>query len=352
MSNKRKVLIFTPGGAGGAERMSIFFGRNLPKELFDVKYVIIGRLRKIYNLIPDDYPVDCVSVRNKYAFSTLRIWWKIIKEKPDVVFTSQEAYNPRVIIASKLACKKVVVRSSNMIGSYTRARYISIVLTYPWADLLIAQQEQMKKEMIKLLKVNPNKIVTIHNPIDTKNINTLCNSSSPYPIDERIKFVNVGRINHAKAQDIAIRAMRIVKKKIPNAHLYFVGGYSKKNEYYIDLINLVKQLQLDDCIHFIGYDENPYKWVKYADCFVFPSRIEGLPNALIEATYLKVPCVASRSLNIIDDIIKDGQNGFVIPVNDTDNFAQAMIDSIKMKNCKMIYIPGNCQDFTNILKSI
>lgn len=349
---KPKVLIFTPGGAGGAERMSVLIGKLLPKDQFDVKFVIIGRLRKIYNILPDDYHIDCIPVRNRYAFSTLRIWWKIIHEKPDVVFTSQEAYNPRVIIASKLARKKVVVRSSNMIGSYTKSRYRLVVMTYPWADIIIAQQEQMKEEMIKLLKINPNKIVTIHNPIDTTNINLLCKSPSPFPEDGSINFVNVARINHAKAQDIAIKALKIVKRTIPNAHLYFVGGYSKKSDYYTNLINLVKQFHLEECVHFIGYDNNPYKWVKYSNCFILPSRIEGLPNALIEASFLNVPCVASRCLDIIDDIIKNGQNGYVVTLNDIEKFAQAMIDSIKIKDCKMIYKPGNGQDFINLLKSI
>ena len=112
----KKILIFLPGGGGGAERMSVLIGKILPKESFYVKYVVVGRLRTVYSVIPAGYEVECIPVHNIYCFSTLRIWWKIFREKPDIVFASQAAYNPRVIIASRLAKCKVVIRSSGMIA--------------------------------------------------------------------------------------------------------------------------------------------------------------------------------------------------------------------------------------------
>ena len=74
----KKILIFTPGGVGGAERMSVLIGKLLPQEHYNVKYIVVGRLRNIYNILPDGYAVDCIPVLNKYAFSTLRIWGKIL----------------------------------------------------------------------------------------------------------------------------------------------------------------------------------------------------------------------------------------------------------------------------------
>lgn len=47
MSQQKKVLIFTPGGVGGAERMSVLIGKLLPKKHFAVKFYIIGRLNTI-----------------------------------------------------------------------------------------------------------------------------------------------------------------------------------------------------------------------------------------------------------------------------------------------------------------
>lgn len=345
---RKKVLIFTPGGVGGAERMSVLIGKLLPQESYDVKYIVIGRLHNIYNILPEGYAVDCIPVLNKYALSTLRIWWKIRREKPDLVFTSQVAYNPRVIIAAKLSGCRVVVRSSGMVGDYRGSKLRGVKRTYPWADRIIAQQEDMREEMLKMLKVNPEKIVTIHNPLDCSEIDRLSSAPSPYPDNNEVIYVEAASVNHRKAQDIAIKAFSFVKRAIPEARLYFVGVYEKESAYFQGLQKLIDELGLKEYIHFVGYDKNPFKWVKNADCFVFPSRAEGLPNALVEASYLGVPCAAARCLNIVDEIIKDGKNGYVVDVDDVDGMAQAMIKAIQLHNCKMEYHPGTVEDFVNL----
>ena len=349
---KRKILIYTPGGVGGAERMSLLIGKILPKEKYDVKIVVLGRLRGIYNIMPDDIDVDCIPVRNIYAFSTFRIWRNILKEKPDLVFVSQSSYNPRVIVASKLAGRKVIVRSSGMIRTYPWFKLLQVRMTYPMADKLIAQQEEMRYEMIRILKVRPEKVITLHNPVDTQDIERLCEESSPYPDDESVNYVYVARIIPTKAHDVAIKSMAKVKMAIPDAHLYFVGGYDENSEHYINIVKLISDLQLQSCVHFIGYDKNPFRWVKNADCFIFPSRIEGLPNSLIEASYLGVPCVAARCLAIVDDIVKNGQNGFVVDVDDIEGFSQAMIDAVKIKECKMVYSPSCAEDYSALIDDV
>ena len=332
--------------------MSVLIGKLLPKDRFEVKYVILGRLRNICNIMPNDIESDCIPVRNIYEFSTLRIWWKILKEKPDMVFTSQAAYNPRVIVASRFAGRKVVVRSSGMVNRYSKHKFKEVRLTYRLADKLIAQQENMREQIINLLAIHPDKIVTIHNPFDSFEIDRLGSVESPYSNDDSINFVNVASINPNKSQDVTIKALAIVRRTFSNAHLYFIGSYDENNAYYKGLIKQIKEQELNDCVHFIGFDKNPYKWVKNANCFVLSSKIEGFPNALIEASHLGVPCVTTQCLNLMDDIIKDGQNGYVVDVDDVEGLAQAMIKACNLKDCKMIYQPGSAEDFSNLFESI
>jgi glycosyltransferase involved in cell wall biosynthesis len=352
MINRKKILIFTPGGVGGAERMSVLIGKLLPKDRFDVKYVVIGRLRNIYNILPEGYDVDCIPVRSIYAFSTLRIWWKILTEKPDVVFTSQAAYNPRVIIASRLAGRKVVVRSSGMVKRYSKCKFREVKFTYPLADKLIAQQEDMREQIINLLNVCPDKIVTIHNPIDSYDIDMLASAGSPFSQDASVNYVNVASINPNKSQDIAIKALAVVRQRLSNADLYLIGNYDENSDYYKRLIKLINRQKLGDCVHFIGYDKNPYKWVKNANCFILSSKIEGFPNALIEASYLGVPCVTTRCLKLMDDIIENSRNGYVVDVDDVEGMAQAMMKAVNIKKCEMIYKPGETEDFINVFRNV
>lgn len=352
MSERRKVLIFTPGGLGGAERMSVLIGKLLPQEKFYVKYVVIGTLRNVYNILPDNYDVDCIPVANRYAFSSLRIWWKIMRERPDVVFSSQASYNPRVIIAAKLARRKIIIRSSGMVGGYSKMKYSEVKFTYRFADLVIAQQEEMREQIINLLNVDSKRAITVHNPIDVQSIDKLANEQSPYSDDDAVRFVNVASVNSNKAQHICIGAFSIVKKNISNAKLYIIGLYDESNEYYKNLLNLVKENELEDSVQFVGFDKNPYRWVKNADCFVFSSREEGFPNSLIEASYLGIPCATTRCLKVMDEIIMEGQNGYVVDVDDIDGLANAMEKSIKIEQVHSVYCPGTKETFSRLFNDI
>ena len=347
-AKRNKILIFTPGGVGGAERMSVLIGKLLSKDKYEVKYVVLGRGCEIYDIIPEGYEVDTIPVHNIYCFSTLRIWWKIMQEKPDFVFVSQVSYNPRVILAAKLAGRKVVIRSSGMLSDYTGAKLRNVKWTYPMADKIIAQQEEMQEDIIRVLNANPNKVKTIHNPLDTANIDILSKASSPYTTECSVNFVQSASVNRRKAQDVSIQALAIVRQKIPDAHLYIIGRYKKEDDYYQKLVKQVDTLNLNGFVHFVGYDNNPFRWIKNADCFVFPSRAEGLPNALIEASYLGIPCVATRCLNIINEIIKIGQNGYIVEVDDVNGFALAMIRAVKLSYCKMIYKPGTKEEIQHL----
>lgn len=133
-----------------------------------------------------------------------------------------------------------------------------------------------------------------------------------------------------------------------NAHLYLVGGFDKNSKYYQEISSLIINNNLQNDIHVIGYDSNPYKWMKYCDCFVLPSRIEGLPNALIEAMYLKRPVVAARCIPIISNIIEQGYNGFLVEKEDYNNMANAMIKAITLKNFEMTYKPSTSLDFIKL----
>lgn len=349
---KRKILIFTIGGVGGAERMCVNIAKILNSNEFCVQIVVVGTMNSIYNIIPEDLDVDCIPLHNIYCMATLRIWWKIVTYKPDVVFSSLALLNMRTIIAAKLAGRQIIVRSSSMVSNYKKRTYMLLRLIYPFADKLIAQQEDMRQEISKKMNIPLSKIFTLQNPINTENINSLKNSPSPFPSNGGINYVNVARISETKGQDILIKAFVKVKRENPNAHLWFIGVYSEKNSYFQKLVNLSKTYNLDDCIHFVGYDKNPFRWTNHADCFVLPSRQEGLPNALIEASYIGVPCVATKCLDMISQIIKDGYNGYIVPVDDVDGMAEAMIKSIYLKNFEMIYNPSKPEEFVNAFSMV
>ena len=101
-------------------------------------------------------------------------------------------------------------------------------------------------------------------------------------------------------------------------------------------------------MHFTGFSDNPYKWLKYADCFVLASRREGLPNTLIEASYVGVPVVATKCLGVISDIVKDGYNGYMVEMDDVDGMSDAMAKAVLLRDFTMVYKGATKNDFVSL----
>ena len=176
----------------------------------------------------------------------------------------------------------------------------------------------------------------------------MANGDNPYStIDESIKYVWTANFMQtgSKGQDILVRAFKRVHELIPKSHLYLLGDTLGKNSYYTVILNYVEENNLLDCVHIVGFKKNPYPWIKNANCFVLPSRVEGLPNSLVDAMFLCRPVVATRCIPMIERMIEEGVNGYSVPVGDIELMADAMIKAINLKPEKMVYRPSEAKDF-------
>lgn len=347
---KKKVLFFTHSATGGAERITVTIGKMLPKDEYEVKFVLIDKTKgSIANFIPDSYDVKYILYPNIWCGVTPRIIKLLRKEKPYAVFSTSMEISARVLLAARLVGNiKTVIRNCNYFSTIRWDQLLLCRGTYKYADWIIAQQEEMKEDILKhITDVCPDNILPLHNPLDIETIEAKSSAPSPYPDDDSIKYVWVARFHKSKGQDILAKAFVKVAKQNEKTHLYFVGkedtqGFSQQ------VHQIVEEGGVADRVHFVGFDTNPYRWVKYCDCFVLPSRIEGLPNALIEAQYLHRPAVAATCIPIIKRIIKDGVTGYTVPTEDSDAMAEAMLKAPALGNINMVYEGAKKEDFIKL----
>ena len=92
--------------------------------------------------------------------------------------------------------------------------------------------------------------------------------------------------------------------------------------------------------------------MNHADCFVMPSRLEGLPNALIDAMYLGKPVVATRCIPIIERIVRNSYNGIVVEPDNVEALAEGMRKATLLKDTRMIYQPATGRDFVSLFNSV
>lgn len=341
----KKILIFLPGGVGGAERVGVTIGKILQNSSYKVQFVIFGNSdSKINTIIPTDF--NCFFIRNNYL-RWFRMNALIRRESADVVFAPCRAVSRDLIMSTKpfgLKCK-VIARSDNPL--YTMKPWMRWFIrhSFKYADIVIAQQKEMKEEIVNEYPVPSNKVVVLHNPIDYELIDKQGSAESPYKHGKEIevRYVWVARVSESKTKghDYLLKAFKIVHEHNPLAHLYCVGKYDSNGLFFKELSGYIKEHRLDNNVHFVGFDSNPHRWVKNADCFVLPSRVEGLPNALIEAMYLGKPVVATRCLPIIDRIVEDGKNGYRVEIGDIDAMAEAMVKALALSDIRFTYKPAD-----------
>jgi glycosyltransferase involved in cell wall biosynthesis len=84
-------------------------------------------------------------------------------------------------------------------------------------------------------------------------------------------------------------------------------------------------LDIADNIAFLGYQDNPYKYMKRASVFVLSSLQEGFGNVIVEAMACGAPVVATDCKSGPGEIIQDGINGLLVPVQDEEALAAAML---------------------------
>ena len=348
----KKVIFFLPGDFGGAEKIAITIAKSLPLNQYKVKFVFLcNHVGNIREYIPEQYETKHIRIKNLWDFTPIRILLYLKKEKPYAVYGPMCFLNPHVILGAYGANKriKIIVRNDNFVGYFGFIKRLLLRLTYPLATIIIAQQEEMKQDIVEHLHISKKKVSVLYNPIEKDFIDACIKAPSPY--DEKdlsIKFVQVGRVHPDKGQDILLKAFRLLHSENPNSKLYIIGRFNSNDKYYQDLIRYLSNHHLAKNVYFIGFDKNPYRWIKNADCFVLSSRREGLPNALLEAMYIGVPVVATKCIPIIERIVKNNYNGILIEPNDINTMANAMKRAYCLQNFRMTYTAASQQNIINI----
>ena len=112
--------------------------------------------------------------------------------------------------------------------------------------------------------------------------------------EDAFAFLTVGELIPRKGHELLIRAF--AKSNISGAQLLICGSGREKEH----LTALIKELGISDRAHLLGFRNDIYELLKCADAFVFPSKQEGLPVALMEAMAAGLPCIASRIRGNVD----------------------------------------------------
>lgn len=137
--------------------------------------------------------------------------------------------------------------------------------------------------------------------------------------EDAFAFLTVGELIPRKGHELLIRAF--AKSNISGAQLLICGSGREKEH----LTALIKELGISDRAHLLGFRNDIYELLKCADTFVFPSKQEGLPVALMEAMAAGLPCIASRIRGNVD-LLPDSR--YLFEASDESTLCQLMQDAV------------------------
>jgi len=139
----------------------------------------------------------------------------------------------------------------------------------------------------------------------------------PRPEKSGIRVGTAARLAPQKGVDHFLRAAALVRRRCPQAEFFVIGD--GPNKYWLDTI--IRQLDIGNCIHFLGFRKDALQIVGGWDVFVLASTRETFGLALVEAMSQGVPAVASNAGGI-PEIIDGETTGLLAEAGDAEDFAE------------------------------
>lgn len=188
------------------------------------------------------------------------------------------------------------------------------------ADCCISISNSIKEELL-FGGVPSRKIFSTFNGVDTEVFKPLDAEGSSrkkgsLSLPHKMIVTFVGRFVHRKGIDVLLRAWGRVVSGRPDAHLILIGFGDEE----AGLRDLARNIKIEESVTFLGEITNVIDYLQASDLFVIPSRKEGNPNTLLEASACGLPVVAT-SIGGIVEVVKDGQSGVLVPSDDEEALA-------------------------------
>lgn len=306
---KYKILFVIPSLAGGgAERVFSNIVNHLDDTKFDITLAYLSDEKNVYAIREEVKTINLNSKRLRNApFKILKLIWK---KKPDLIVSTSGHMNSMIMLLKFLIPRqtKIITRqtniasfnfSNNRMKKKLQRKLLSLL---KFSDNIICQSEYMKEDLLKFSKVEATKVSIIFNPVNINEIVSEANQES-HSVSIETNQINIffaGRLNDVKRVPLIIDAFQKFLYHNNNANLYILGE-GPQEEY---LKKYVQDNRIEKKVKYLGFQKNPYKWLKHADLFLLASKHEGMPNILIEVIALGIPILVLEHPGGTIDIIK------------------------------------------------
>lgn len=275
-----------------------------------------------------DTPVDRRGLNPVTDLKLMMKYRRILRnEKPDLVIT----YTIKPNVYGGLACLMAgVPYAVNITGLGTAFQKRSLLRKF----VTFLYKAALKKAKVVYFENAANRQIFIDEKIVTEEKCCLLNGAGvnlerytymPYPTEEKIRFLFMGRVMKEKGVEELFSAMERLCREGENCCLDVLGSYE---ENYADTIH---QYEMEGWLHYHGYQTDVRPFVERAHCFVLPSYHEGMANTNLECAAMGRPVITSDIPGCKEAVV-DGVSGLLCHPQDADSVYAAMKRFMSMPN--------------------
>ncbi len=323
-SVKKKLLFFGYTlQMGGAEKVLVDFLKVLAPE-YEIDLVLLQAKGELLKDVPEGVSVQ--QIRNhSFSYALFRYLPYFRKRKInqianrkdyDVAIGFLEGRSATWVADIQKEIRRIAWIHNDVTKFDIGIPEAEIKASYPQMDEIVVVSEEAKKNFAEKYQIPEEKMTTLYNLIDEEKIGKL--AEVPIPQNNQFTFVNVGKMRPQKRQDRLIEIASRLKQDGYNFQIQIIGNGSEEEK----LKKLAQEKEVMDRVQFLGLQENPYPYVKQADCFVLTSDFEGFGIAVKEALLLKTP-VISTNVTGVKELLENEKYGTLCKI-DTDSVYTAM----------------------------
>ena len=327
-----------------------------------IKYLSIGGLQKVLVRLANEFAdrghrVDLVLAKGEgpladevapnvriVALDSRRMWWGLPnlmrylrQSRPDTLLVAGWQVNVIATWAKLLSLtpfrlvvsvrSNITQQSENSDVWYAPYNPLAVKIFYPLADAIITISRGILKDLADISSRAAKKGNVVYNPTVDRNLIEKSRqevSHLRFAQENGVPvLLGVGRLGPQKNFALLLRAFARLSQR-RNVRLVILGDGNKRGK----LEALAHELDIQDSVDFLGFVENPYKYMANASLLVLSSRFEGFGNVLVEALACGCPVVSTDCPSGPREILEDGKWGRLVPVGDEAALAEAMDEAL------------------------
>ena len=334
----RIALFFSTSGHSGVDRTA---------KLLIPEFIKLGHqvdLLKVRKHGPDIYPMNNLNIidlgtsHTMPALGPVKRYLKSVN--PDVLLADKDRCN-RVALLAKILSKsstRIVVSSGTIMSENLKNRSwlegvfhrFSFNYLYPKAHAIITPSKDAATDLAALSKLSEEQITVVPLPIIADDLLAMASEPVDHDFlhdgnkDNVPVIISVGELTERKDQTTQLKAFALLVQKRPCK--FFILGKGKDEPM---LKALCKELGIQNHVSFLGYQDNPYKYLNKADVFIHTATFEGFGMVMVEALALGKPVVAANCAGGPAEILQNGKLGVLVPVHDEQALALGIQNTLE-----------------------